>query len=94
MRKTLRKQTDVRFGTAYGDIYHQAYFRRREAGKFLPTMYVSAKPSLKAAVAETRKNLAERRISRGGIKSLVYAFKPLLLIFVPEFIFRIYRNRE
>ena len=61
-------------------------------GAFLPTLYVEKKPKFKDALCLTKKNLALR--NGGGIKSLVYAFKPLLEWLLPSFIFRIYRNRH
>lgn len=60
-------------------------------GAFLPTVYVEKKPKFKEAVSLTKKKL---KIKKGGIKSLVYAFKPLLEWLLPSFIFRIYRNRR
>ena len=61
-------------------------------GAFLPTLYVEKKPKFKDAPCLAKKNLAMR--NGGGIKSLVYAFKPLLEWLLPSFIFRIYRNRH
>lgn len=63
-------------------------------GLFLPTLFVDKKPSFKVAIGETKKNLAQRKQNGGGIKSLLYAYKPLLTAVLPSFIFRLYRNHK
>lgn|GEM_PF-849644 len=60
-------------------------------GLFLPTLYVESKPTFKQALKETKKNMKERK---GGVKSILYAFKPLLVWLLPSFVFRMYRNRK
>lgn len=72
-------------------VFIQKLISEGKKGLLLPTLYIESKPKLKQAITESKKNLKERK---GGLKSLVYAFKPLLLWLLPSFVFRMYRNRK
>lgn len=63
-----------------------------EEGKkpvLLPTIYVAgSKTSLAQAVRQTKQNLKERK------SSMLYALKPLIIFFIPNFIMRIKRQKQ
>lgn len=63
-----------------------------EEGKkpvLLPTVYITGgKASLRQAVRQTRLNLKDRN------SSLIYAFKPLIIFLIPNFIMRIKRQKQ
>lgn len=71
-------------------IFITQLIKEGKKGLFLPTLYTVTKIKFKDAYKQTKANLS---IRKGGIKSLVYAFKPLLIWLLPEFIFAKYRNR-
>lgn len=73
-------------------IFIEKLISEGKKGAFLPTVYIEGKLSWKDAFSLTKKNLALRK--GGGIKSLIYAFKPVLEKIVPGFVFRAYRNRK
>ena len=72
-------------------IFITQLIKEGKKGLFLPTAYIVTKIKFKDAYKQTKANLQVRK--GGGIKSLVYAFKPLLVWLLPEFIFAKYRNR-
>ena len=75
-------------------IFITQLIKEGKKGLFLPTLYLDKKPPLKDAIVETKKNLALRKQNGGGLKSLIYAYKPLLTSVLPSFIFRLYRNHK
>ena len=77
-------------------IFIQKLIDEGKKGLFLPVIYeCDTKPTLKEAIAQTRANKEKRTENKQkGIKSLIYAYRPILIALVPEFIFRLYRNRK
>lgn len=73
-------------------IFIEKLILEGKQGKFLPTIYIEKKIGLKKAIALTKINLKNR--TDKGIKSLIYAFKPILEQVLPSFVFSAYRNRK
>ena len=73
-------------------IFIQQLILEGKKGAFLPTIYIEKKIGMKNAIALTKINLKNR--TDRGLKSLIYAVKPVLEQILPSFVFSAYRNRK
>lgn len=68
------------------------FTKLEEEGKkasYLPTLYITGqKPTFKAVIEQTKVNLKLKNSSK------LYAFKPIILYFIPHFILRMRRSKR
>ena len=76
-------------------IFITQLIKEGKNGLFLPVVYLSEKDSLKNAIKGVKEELALRKKSKKkSLKSLIYAFRPLLIKILPNFLINAYRNKK